>query len=502
MKIVDKVSLLFSKRFSGAAHEDWVRHLDDLERDLAEKHNWDCRQFYYALRETLNSKAKRSLMMLERGLEKPELHQYIPKWYEPSSEEWRGIHSKLSFADLSFRTRIAVLIAYFHHRFQATTPHAVWDTFTHAVQGVSESVEDWGLRLEEYIHRCRKFGLNVTFNQFLYQWLTGTTNATFLKKLRKAVYPKQPGADPEIYDLPSFTAWYQNYKNFMLREKRDSEERSRLLSQSRLFRKRPSRGDPARKSSAADNSPGAAGKKLSQPQPKTQPPGLSRPGPANIRNRNPHSGLFEKRNLPSQPSSTRLKSNSVPRTKRALHIRCFNCNKLGHYAKDCPHERQPRRPLGQTLQGFASMLGELEGSLGPDDKGHLDRFVSMEYALTNAAASLINSMVEGEPTVSVPEANSKVSERQALEKAVDEDGKDAEADVSDDAQSSPRDHHSGLGLFSAVGASSLLTMGAQLGHLRRDGLYEPSLSWAQAFDHDWHIVISDFSPPFLPCSRS
>ena len=66
---VDDAMKVFTKRFSGNMSENWLEHVNELERRLAQKHAWTPKQFYYGLAGTLEeSKVKHSLTMLERGL--------------------------------------------------------------------------------------------------------------------------------------------------------------------------------------------------------------------------------------------------------------------------------------------------------------------------------------------------------------------------------------------------------------------------------------------------
>ena len=45
-KSVDKTKYEFKRRFSGAASEDWMAHIDALELDRAKKHNWTAKNFF------------------------------------------------------------------------------------------------------------------------------------------------------------------------------------------------------------------------------------------------------------------------------------------------------------------------------------------------------------------------------------------------------------------------------------------------------------------------
>ena len=58
MKSVDNVQKHFRLVFSGDPGQDWMNHVNELERQQACKHVWIPRQFYYALALTLAGKAK------------------------------------------------------------------------------------------------------------------------------------------------------------------------------------------------------------------------------------------------------------------------------------------------------------------------------------------------------------------------------------------------------------------------------------------------------------
>ena len=95
MKTVDQAVKDWKNQFSGDPTEDWINHVNDLDRELACKFSWTARQFYYALKGTLRSKASTSLSNLEKGLERPNIRDFIPEWHEPDPQEWRALHDGL-----------------------------------------------------------------------------------------------------------------------------------------------------------------------------------------------------------------------------------------------------------------------------------------------------------------------------------------------------------------------------------------------------------------------
>ena len=106
MKTVDKAVKEWKAQFSGDPTEDWINHVNDLDRELACKFAWTAREFYYALKGTLRSKVSVSLSNLEKGLERPNIRDFIPEWHEPDPQEWRSLHDGMLFTQLSTRTQV------------------------------------------------------------------------------------------------------------------------------------------------------------------------------------------------------------------------------------------------------------------------------------------------------------------------------------------------------------------------------------------------------------
>ena len=132
MKSVDNLSSKFDLVFTGGAGQDWMNHVNELERQQASRHKWLPRQFYFALSSTLSGKAKETLARLEKGLEAPRLQDFIPPWFSPTNEECHSlVRNSCHFSDYPFRKKIVIILYYFHHKFQANTAHEVWDRFTH-----------------------------------------------------------------------------------------------------------------------------------------------------------------------------------------------------------------------------------------------------------------------------------------------------------------------------------------------------------------------------------
>ena len=114
------------------------------------------------------------------------------------------LRNQVSFADLSERTQLAIVIVHFFQRFQKDTPQSVWDDFSYSAQEPSESIEAWGDRLEKMVLKLARFGVYVSFDEYLEQWATGTKDGDFARKLDEAISADDPNKLPVIYDYPSF----------------------------------------------------------------------------------------------------------------------------------------------------------------------------------------------------------------------------------------------------------------------------------------------------------
>ena len=146
MKSVDRTATSFKKRFSGLPSEKWIQHLDSLELDRAKKHNWTPKEFYYGLRLTLQGRALNAIRNLEKDLDRPDFSSLIPDWFEPAAAEWRELcHGKAMYSTLSERTKIAILIVYFHLRFQRTSGDSAYSDFIYSAQATNEALEEWGI---------------------------------------------------------------------------------------------------------------------------------------------------------------------------------------------------------------------------------------------------------------------------------------------------------------------------------------------------------------------
>ena len=211
--------------------EDWISHVDALEIHRANKHQWTARQYYYGLQHTLAGKAKATIQALEEELDCPTLYSILPDWFEPDMEELRAmISNKISFPQLEPRTKVAVVIAWFQEKFQQDTAEGVWDEFRFATQEPGETIEDWGTRVKRLRNRVQKFGIRITWKQYLRKWTVGTRTAYFTSQLREALCPADFRREPVVTDLLSFESWLQRFLRRQRERARDIAEHARLAS--------------------------------------------------------------------------------------------------------------------------------------------------------------------------------------------------------------------------------------------------------------------------------
>ena len=176
MKSVEMTPASYKARFSGDPSEDWLLHVDRLETERAKMHSWTPKEFYYALRSTLTGKALKTIRSMEDDMEITVFTDLIPKWFEPSGEDWRKLwDGNATFSTLSPRVQVAIVITYFHKHFQVRTPDEAYHAFRFSSQHPDESVEDWGKRVDRMVARLQRFGMNINFGQLLAKFLTTTS---------------------------------------------------------------------------------------------------------------------------------------------------------------------------------------------------------------------------------------------------------------------------------------------------------------------------------------
>ena len=67
------------------------------------------------------------------------------------------MNGTLLFSTTSERTRIAILIAYFHLRYQRSSGESAYNEFLCCTQEHSESLEEWGIKLDAKVRDCQKY---------------------------------------------------------------------------------------------------------------------------------------------------------------------------------------------------------------------------------------------------------------------------------------------------------------------------------------------------------
>ena len=180
-------------------------------------------------------------------------------------------------------------------------------------------------------NKVQKYGYSVSWPQYLRKWTTGTRTVYFTAHLREALCPSDYRRDPVVHDLMSFDSWYQRFLQRQRNRERDLAEHARLFTIQKVHLR----------SKETPTSP------VSNPVLKRTPASKivdrKRQGPAPPVTSNRHSNLFFR-----PPDS----SSKIRATPANIHEgwTCYNCNKKGHIAKDCPLPRQPRRMRNQNKQ--------------------------------------------------------------------------------------------------------------------------------------------------------
>ena len=346
MKSVDKTPVYFRQRYSGAPGESWVDHLDKLEVQMANKHLWTAREYYYALQLTLVGRARATIMALEEGTETPDLPQLLPDWFDcPMTEIRQMIKGTVTFSQLSPRTKVAILISLFHERYQRITPDRAMEDFKFATQRSDQSLEEWGVEIERLKNRVEKFGKNITWDMYIKKWRTGTRDSYFVGRLTNAMVPTD-NRSPVVIDLHTFKQWYNRYLAQQRERQKDREEHARLVVLERFRQsslKSPTRGNRTQQSPTRrlyDHRARGNNNTLL---------GQQRRGPAPPVTVNQHSTLFQQTGKGGGPAHSRsadLRKGGVNAGRPSTPVdtrKCYNCNKVGHIAKDCPHPKRPRK---------------------------------------------------------------------------------------------------------------------------------------------------------------
>lgn len=408
-----------------------MEHVNELELQCARKHRWTPRQFFYALRTTITGAARQTWAALERDEDQPDLADFIPEWFECEQSEYKDLLKKRAlFSHLSERTQIAIIFVYFFYRFQRDTPRTALDNFIYAVQEATESVEQWGYRLERLVTKLISFGISISFEEYLQQWQTGTKDKTFSWKLQEALQSDDPTRAPIIYDYPSFKVWYSRYIGKLVEKKKLLARKSTLLTMNRM-----------RKASGGKNTPG------DNPRPRSKNPGKGNnktPGePSKTRFGNhissftPRSGKKDddhQRTGPAPPGNRNVHSRLFrPGPDAIKNKRCFNCDELGHLAKDCPKPKRPRRMRPRWRNKVQSLVSELTSSLDP---AHPDS-EQLSHQWQGAISAFMSSVTADEsdgPTEEDEGHSEHNSPDVASEPTTDQPDADADEDAASEVQ--------------------------------------------------------------------
>ena len=271
------------------------------------------------------------------------------------------------------------------------------DNFFFATQEPSENVEQWGYRLERLATKVLAYGQSISFDEYLDQWATGTRDTFFVAKLEEAIQADDPSKPPVVFDYLSFKTWYSRYINKLVDRRKQLARRSRLMTMSKLrtstlkVNSKGSKGGQKTPSPANGKTPTRQPGKIPTPgADKTRLSGdLQRRGPAPSVTQNRHSNLF-------RPSADSLKNK-----------RCYNCDQLGHLAKDCPKPRRPRRQRPQWKDRVQSLVSELYSAKPSEEEG--DRGALLQHWQDTVGAFLSSVQIEDKEFSTAPSASSDTS---------------------------------------------------------------------------------------------
>ena len=235
------------------------------------------------------------------------------------------IANKVSFPQLQPRTKVAVVIAWFQEKFQQDTADGVWHDFRFTTQESGETVEDWGTRIKRLRNKVQKFGIRITWKQYLRKWTVGTRTSYFTSQLRETLCPADYRREPVVTDLLSFESWFQRFLRRQRDRARDLAEHSRLTTIQKMRKK-------------SNTTPGSPGNPQEQVDTPRAPNRVGRyydryrQGPGSRVNQNQYSNLFHNH----RPiTSVQVKAANLSGNKERQEDRiCYNCNMSGHLAKD------------------------------------------------------------------------------------------------------------------------------------------------------------------------
>ena len=193
----------------------------------------------------------------------------------------------LPFQSYTYSLRLALLIVYFHQKFQKGSAKTAWHKFINSTQIPSETLDEWAQRLDELEIEVRRYGTDVSFDTYLEQWCVGTRAGAFLTALRKAKNPSKPGVLPEIYDRATFDHWKTT---FMANTRQIAREKERFFELQARNGYATSRQNNQRQPQR-NHTPRGGDHSKTRRNANDHAGNLNRDGPGHNKERNPHSPL-------------------------------------------------------------------------------------------------------------------------------------------------------------------------------------------------------------------
>ena len=213
----------------GGSEDDWYVHVNKLELDVFQKHAFNGMQCYFALKGSLKGETGEMMYDLETGMDTPKWRDYIPSWYEPTTEDWRALAENTPFVQFRYAFRVALVYRYFHYLYQEGDPEAVYDKFRKAIQGQQQSVKDWWVvSLKKRANEVKRYRPEIPFNRFAEQLLVGTKSASFVIQFRQVFRPINSMLAPTVRSYQEFDVWFAAWKT-QQREIARQKERQKTL---------------------------------------------------------------------------------------------------------------------------------------------------------------------------------------------------------------------------------------------------------------------------------
>ena len=258
------------------------------------------------------------------------MNHLIDTWpYTPTGEDYKSLYNRAPFSSLSYPLRLTVLIVHFHRKFQKGTAKDAYIRFEEATQMHNETIEQWGIKLERYEQNIRRYGAEISFDDFMEKWATGTKPSTFVDELRKAKNQMHPDIQPTIHDRRSFEIWKTAMISNSRQTKHERDKHEALENKHRRYRPKAPR-TPARFPSPKRNVDDAR-----QPQNNKK-----HDGPGYRQAKNLHSTLLKTTKSPTRQNRDMTK------------VKCYNCNEYGHFASKCPKPKRNRQQRAAQLQAL------------------------------------------------------------------------------------------------------------------------------------------------------